>query len=178
MLEFLTPDIIENVNSAWLPAVLGIASMGMSYKSGKQARRARRREAAARMAMARYNAQISRENAKAAAELIEYETEQRTMTQRDAQIEQQANVAARGFRIGGSDQTSLLEQAAAMQLDQINAMRNRDLTLLAGEKDAERIIKEGELGAEISKAKGKAEYRQGIGQALQTGVQTASAYLD
>ena len=159
-----------------LGVALGIANIGLSLSAASKAKKAAKKAAQARMAMARYNANIAREEAKAKSEVIEYEAEQLTLTQRELQSNQRASVSMRGGTLAGSDLVVILNERAKMQMDNLELQRQSDQAKLAGEKEAEGMLKGAKLGAQVDRAKGKAQAGALVAQAVGQAASVAMKY--
>jgi hypothetical protein len=144
---------------------IGIAmgvQAGMSLLGGIMGKRAAKEKARAQRAMAKYNADILRMNAKAQASQIEYQATKLSRSQRDLQAKQRMSVYARGGIATGTDMKSLLNQARLMQEDALELQRQADIATATGENKARGEIFSGEIGAQQARAEGRQAMFNGV----------------
>ena len=133
-----------------------------SVIGGLFGRSAAKKQAKAAKAMAQYNANVARVNARSEADAIEFSARRLAKQQRELQAQQRMSVASRGGTLGGTDLLTLLDQAEQMQLDQLELQRQADIATISGEQQARSIIFQGQQQAQISKAQGRAAMAQGL----------------
>ena len=143
---------------------------GASILGGLMGSSAANKQAKAARAMAQYNANVARMNAKSEADSIEFSARRLAKQQREMQAQQRMSVASRGGMIGGTDLLTLLDQAEQMQLDQLELVRQRDIATIRGDQAAQGAIYQGQQQAAVAKAQGRAAIAQGA-----LGVATAYA---
>jgi len=150
-----------------MAAPLVAAVAGGKLLGGFLGKKAKDEEAKARRAMARYNAQIIRQNAKTEAEGIAAESNRLVKSQREFLAQQRMSSGSRGGLVEGGlptagDLGSYIEVAKEAQLDLLEKIRHRDIAIISGENAANKAIYEGELAAQVAKAEGKASMMSGI----------------
>lgn len=87
--------------------------------------------------VAEANARIIEQQAQAEASAIDAQRERLTDQQRKMKATQRMSVASRGGLMGGTDLLTLAEEAKQMQMDQLEAVRQRDITLISAKNRAE-----------------------------------------
>jgi hypothetical protein len=152
--------------------MLQYAVAGGKLLGGFFGKKAKKQEAKARMAIARYNAASIRQDAAEAAEALEVESRKLYRNQREFFAQQFMNIASRGGRVEelptGGDLGLVLDGLELAQLDVLERVRQRDLILARGENEANKVMYEGQLGAITAKAQGRAAMAQGITSAAGT----------
>ena len=148
------------------PLTLKAGVSALRFVSGLFGKKAKKQEAKARMAIARYNAASIRQDAADAAEALEVESRKLYRNQREFFAQQFMNIESRGGRVDelptGGDLGLVLDGLELAQLDVLERVRQRDLILARGENEANKVIYEGQLGAMTAKAQGRASMVQGI----------------
>ena len=127
-------------------------------------------EAKARKAMAQYNARVARINAKAQADAVEAQSKRLVKQQREFAAQQRMSVFQRGGLVAGTDLQSLIDSAITMQMDLLEVQRQRDVAKLRGESVAQKTIYEGQLGANIARARGQQEFIGSVTEAAILGI--------
>jgi len=102
-------------------AVVGGFQAYTAYQSGKS-----------QQAMAEYNADIAQNETIAETQRLEAEARQLTKDQRGVKARQRVSVAGRGGLAEGTDLLSMAESARDMQLDQLELLRQQDITKAHG----------------------------------------------
>lgn len=143
---------------------------GASLVSGLFGRSAAKKQERTARAMARYNANVIRQNAKAEADAIESNLGNLIKGQREIQALQRMSVASRGGTLEGTDLLTLINQRKEMQLDNLELLRQRDLALITGEQKAQSAIFQGQQQAAIARAQGQAALAKGVLGAASVGV--------
>ena len=142
------------------PITLGLIAGGgalMSAFSGFS-------QSKAQEAMHKYNAQVAENEALAQQYAVDAERQKLTDAQRGVKATQRMSVASRGGLMAGTDLSTLANEAAEMQLDQLELMRQSDIAALRGKSAA---------AMERYKAKGaKAAGKWTIAYSLMDGVTT------
>ena len=143
---------------------------GASIVSGLFGRSAAKKKAKAARAMAQYNANVIRQNAKAEADAIESNLGNLIKDQREIQALQRMSVASRGGTLEGTDLLTLINQRKEMQLDNLELLRQRDIATITGEQKAQGAIYQGQQQAAIARAEGRAALAKGVLGAASVGV--------
>ena len=133
-----------------------------SVIGGLFGRSAAKKQAKAAKAMAQYNANVARVNARSEADAIEFSARRLAKQQRELQAQQRMSVASRGGTLGGTDLLTLLDQAEQMQLDQLELQRQADIATITGEQKARSTIYQGQQQAQIARAEGRAALAKGV----------------
>mgnify|MGYP003123746585 FL=1 len=133
-----------------------------SVIGGLFGRSAAKKQAKAARAMATYNANVARVNARSEADAIEFSARRLAKQQRELQAQQRMSIASRGGTLGGTDLLMVLDQAEQMQLDQLELQRQSDIATITGEQQARSIIFQGQQQAQIAKAEGRAAMAKGL----------------
>ena len=93
--------------------------------------------------VAEANARIAKQRAQAQAQSITMERERLADAQRGMKAKQRMSVASRGGMMGGTDLLTLAEEAKQMQLDNLEMVRQRDLSMIGGENESTMTMLEG-----------------------------------
>ena len=133
-----------------------------SVIGGLFGRSAAKKQAKAARAMAQYNANVIRANAKSEADAIEFSARRLAKEQRELQAMSRMSVASRGGTLEGTDLLSYLNQVEEMQLDQLELQRQADIATIIGEQKAQGAIYQGQQQAAIAKAEGRAALAKGL----------------
>jgi hypothetical protein len=148
----LTPALTKKTGaSAGIAAInpyLAVAKVGYDlfagYKAGQQ-----------RQAVSNMNARTIRQEGETSAQAIEESARRLGEDQRGLKATQRMSVASRGGLMGGTDLLTLADEAEKMQLDQLELMRQRDVT-----KEKARY------SAYLTKFQAKQQARAGFGATL------------
>lgn len=106
---------------AALRPYIGVAKAGYDLYAGYRAGKARQ-------AVSNRNADIIRQEGEASAAAIEASAGRLATDQRGMKAKQRMSVASRGGLMGGTDLLTLADEAEKMQLDQLEMVRQRDIT--------------------------------------------------
>ena len=115
--------------------------------------------------MAKYNAQVARQQADAESMAISERARRLARDQRELRGMQQAAVSGTGGMIAGTDLLALADEAALMSLDQLELKRQSDIAQLGGESKAQQSIYEGRVARYTSKLGAAGTFLSGIGTA-------------
>jgi hypothetical protein len=135
---------------------------GASIVGGLFGRSAAKKKAKAAKAMAQYNANVIRANAKSEADAVEFSARRLAKEQREIQALSRMSIASRGATLSGTDLSTYLNQMEEMQLDQLELQRQADIATITGEQKAQGAIYQGQQQASIARAEGRAALAKGV----------------
>jgi hypothetical protein len=139
--------------------MLNLVSAGLSLAQGflgaRSARAAGRAKAKQARAMAAYNASVKNMEAKSIAQSMDVETRQAYKQKRRALGETQTAIVKSGAQMSGTTMDVMLESASNMQMDILNARRNRQLQIATKEQQSKAIKWEGEIQARQARFEAK-----------------------
>tara|TARA_X000001382_G_scaffold24608_2_gene15312 strand:- start:1003 stop:1587 length:585 start_codon:yes stop_codon:yes gene_type:complete len=139
--------------------MLNLVSAGLSLAQGflgaRSAKAAGKAKAKQARAMAAYNASVKNMEAKSIAQSMDYETSQAYKQKRRALSETQTAIVKSGAQMSGTTMDVMLESASNMQMDILNARRNRQLQIDTKKQQSKAIKWEGEIQARQARFEAK-----------------------
>ena len=139
--------------------MLNLVSAGLSLAQGflgaRSARAAGRAKAKQARAMAAYNASVKNMEARSIDSSMRAETTRAYRQKRRALGETKTTIAKTGAQMSGTTMDVMIESASNMQMDILNARRNRQLQIATKEQEGKAIKWQGEIQAQQARLEAK-----------------------
>jgi len=139
--------------------MLNLVSAGLSLAQGflgaRSARAAGRAKAKQARAMAAYNASVKNMEARSIDSSMRAETTRAYRQKRRALGEAKTTIAKTGAQMSGTTMDVMIESASNMQMDILNARRNRQLQIATKEQEGKAIKWQGEIQAQQARLEAK-----------------------